>query len=294
MKNLKVLIVIIMVFGIYGCFEKKEEKNVAVKGVGWVVENMGENVVFSNTTGAYYNFWITYEGDVTFEEIEYIKVTCLNGSEDNGVYWNIDLDKENFKEETKTIGGWYRYWNSRNRNVLPIGRMEVELKTKNGIMAKYTKEIPAPGSISTNGKKYIYNSEDYSTNSEEYIPNLKRAIISSSTKDIVNKELVINYSVNDNRVYNGDIIFYDANKEYIGNTGMFLNVTTGVIKVESFYTNGNNNLLKIKESAINFKTGKSISDIARMNIVLNDGKQYEAEKKQYQYDCLSVSKSFYY
>lgn len=292
-KLVQIVLITVCIVVMNGCFEeKKEEKTIHLKSLGWVIENLDEGA-FGYEAGCYYNFWIHYEGEIELSEIEYAKVKILNNSSENGGFWTLNLIPKYFNKERKVVGGWTRNYLNSNRAILPIGKLEAEIKLKNGTVSKIEREVPAPGSLTSGNYKFVYNSEQYTSSQSEYVPNLKRAKATKASKSLVDEEVQIEYNVNDNKVFNGAVYFYDNFNNFVGAVDYFRDIKSQNVIVSSFDTTGINNILVLKKTDISFETGKEFKDIYKCYIILYDGKQY-LEEEYMKYDCSSVSSPIYF
>ena len=225
------------------------------------------------------------------EDIEYAYVIDPN----NNRYWSIQKDSGYFNKERKYIGGYTRFWNtyySFNGSVLPIGPIKFEVKIKNRDKATYNFTVPAPGSLTQDNYNFIYT-EDYTTSNSKYTPMIKRANITSKTKDSINKNITIKFTTTDGLFFSGWVWFFDNNREYVGKSPYFrtFSIDKNISKIinngTAIYTNGTENTLSISNSDITYATGFSFSDIQKFVVVLTDGKQYI--NTTHSYDCDSIS-----
>lgn len=288
-KKLNVMFFMIILLLFCGCFQKdKEEQNIKITNVGWVYENIGEG--FGEVKkGCYANFWISYEGEIEREDIDYVEICCINNSDFDGNYWRVSLSEEYFNKEAKRIGGWIRRYNGDNISVMPVGKFEIIIKLKNEDIITKEINITLPGKTTTDGKSYIYNQEDCFINFEEYEKNLNRAEITQKNINYFDENIKIEYNVNDTRVYNGEVIFYDADNNYVAKTSRFKNLSDNTLNVSSFYISGKNNCIEFSKDDIEFVTGKTFNSIEKCHIILYDGWQYGEYKKDNMFDYRSIS-----
>jgi hypothetical protein len=260
--------------------------------LGWLSENISTSVWTGHPAGqtAYYDFWIQYDGDFTFADLDYAYVYL-----DETRRWTINIDSRFFNGKEKYIGGRGRWYDDSNPNILPIGPLRIEVRLKNGESATYIADIPAPGSTTALGYSTIH-SEDVASPPASSAPMLPRATLGlNASLDVQTQSVSIPFSVNDGRVYNGRVFFRDASYNDIGLSPLFVNPQTGLpnsqyLGTTSFHTDGTTNTVTYSSSDIQFEAAKSFSDISSYYVVLNDGAQYGLQSNgSLMYDCLSFS-----
>lgn len=159
------------------------------------------------------------------------------------------------------IGGWGRWaWNG-NPNELPIGKLKVEVRLTDGTDVTYTAVIPAPGSQAADGYTTMY-SQDYSgIPPATSAPMVGRASISSGIA--TGSTVTLSFSVNDQKVYDGYVWFYDSSQKYIGISNEdFVDPSTGQATTQLegavLHTDGTANTLTLGSSDIDFISGASV------------------------------------
>ncbi len=240
------------------------DKSITITGLGWYIENIDSTFWTGTPLSAhcFYDFFIQYDGNISLGDIEYARVYVVS----DNYYWTIPLTPEYFNSQDKVIGGWYRFYDGTNGNILPIGDLRAVVKIKKGKTSSFVKTIPAPGSSTTNGKQYVYTPEDYSTGSSSYTPMIRRATIGIRTINIMTQAMEINFTVNDNLVYSGYVFLYDTNGDYVGYSKTFRDETNGSITSiinsgAGLYINGDNNKLTISNPDVTLMTGKTFNEI---------------------------------
>ncbi len=231
------------------------------------------------------NFFIYYDGDISASDIKSarIYVTAEN------YYWTLHPDKM-LDTEKKMIGGWFKFF-SNNPNVLPIGQLKAEIILNNGERSSLYKTIPAPGSTLTDDFSYVYTPEEISSYSQG-TPLIQRAVVGASTVQTSTQTLSINFSVNDNNVYNGIVLFYDANGSPVGYSAEEFrdhNSTSLSPIINSLNTDGSTNTITIQNSDIKYQNDATFNDISKYIVVLTDGSQYADQGLYSSYDCSSIS-----
>ena len=268
-------------------------KEIEISQIYWIYENVDYSYWSDGFTDAtcFAVFGIKYSGDnISYSDIEYAEYSF-----DNSKYWSFRLTEENIDSENKRINAsdvmHYDGDSPANGNVFYIGSMTFEVKLKNGHVATYDFTVPAPGSTSTDGNRYVYTEDYTGTVYSNYTPMIKRANILSQSKST---NISINFNTSDSLFYSGYVWFYDSSETYIGRTNYFRDYETGAIASfinsgSSLNTDGSNNVLDINSDYIIYNDGKSSTDfnsISQFRIVLTDGIQYSGSSAKY--DCRSI------
>jgi hypothetical protein len=293
-RNVSILLMsVITIIILVSCTSPSENLAIEITDIGWMYENI--DYLFwtspSYTASCYGQFFIYYTGS---------EITALNlqSVEMNHIYsgrtWNFNLDPSNIDITNHCIGvfpnRFYSSYLSSNGSVFPIGPFLFTIILTNGNECTFTFDAPAPGSLTSNSKQFIFN-EDYSgTIDSNYIQTIKKATIGTRTKDA--SSIQINFTINDPLFYNGFIWFYDNSNTYIGKTSYFRIIGTGALSTiinggSTLYTDGNNNVVNLQSSNITFFSGYSFSQITKFAIVLTDGAQYAGTN--HTYDCRSIT-----
>src|SRR6266540_275605 len=106
-----------LVVGCHGSDSGASRPTLTITGLGWYEESIDPSYWVSsppNGNTAFYDFWIHYDGDITFDDLQYARVYLPDGS-----YWNLARSADRLDVTNKTIGGWHR-WFGATPNVLPI------------------------------------------------------------------------------------------------------------------------------------------------------------------------------
>ena len=223
----------------------------------------------------------------------------------NGGYWLFDKQDEIDASFMTTDDGKKYIETSRmysddlsNGSVLPIGTYIVNVKFKDGSSDEYSQLVSAPGSTTTNGKEFVYteNYYLYYDPPDTHVALPSRATIVSAVYTEASSEITIEFTVQDDIIYNGLVIFYDSadpDPEYIAVSSLFRDSKTKEINTvlnggNSFHIDNNKNTVVLTEDNIKFEDGKAMNDIAQLRLSLRDGKQY-ANLEYADYDTYSVT-----
>jgi hypothetical protein len=264
--------------------------SITITGVTWVEENIDPSfwqTAPPNGQTAYYDFWIDYTGDIALGDIQYARVYGP------GVVWNIIYNSKLFSATSRQIGGYGRWYDAVNPNLLPIGPLQVEVKLNSGADARYALSVPAPAST-TAGSYTTMHTEDLLSPLATSAPMVKRATIgATNTLTASTQEIGITFSVDDASVYDGFVWFYDASKNYLGGFFYFRDPATGSVSPRlagsSFHVDGTSNTLTLQPNDLQLNTGASFGQIAQFGIGLTDGAQYVQTSGQLRRDCRSIS-----
>lgn len=283
MKN--IFIITLLSLLLFSCnMNEKEELTTEIDGVGWVLFNnpikdgdtTTESVVLS------INGHITNE--IQTEDITRIYIENIF----TGIYWDFTGDYiSDIYNESNNIFNCLIV-DSTHTDLIPIGDYKVKIELINGYTSEYTRNVPAPGESTPSTYNYVGN-EDYTGNiSRAHMP--KRADSITVSKDSDN--LDVTFSVDDDIIFNGYVLFYNSAGYYIGNSGTFKDYTTS--EISSFvnsgtvlYTDGQTNELVISLDDCYFESGYGLDDVAEICIILTDGEQYEGI--DITYDAMSYS-----
>ncbi len=265
--------------------------SVTITGLGWLEENIDLSFWQTPPPGGYtafYDFWIHYTGNITFADVQYARVYLPNGH-----YWTISRDSTFFDTTNQRIGGYGHWYESANPGVLPIGPLQVEVKLNDGVDATYTANIPAPGST-TAGSYTAMHTEDVLTPPLNSAPMVERATIgSTNTLTAATGVISITFSVNDPKVYDGFVWFYDAANAYLGGFFYFRNPSTGQVGSQlagaTLHTDGTTNTLTLQPGDLQLGAGTIVGQIASFRIGLTDGAQYPQGGSTLRRDCRSIS-----
>jgi hypothetical protein len=280
---------VLLVAGCDGSKSGGDRRTVTVTGLGWYEENIDPSFWTSappNANTAFYDFWIHYDGDIAFADLEYARVYLPDGSA-----WNIAVRPDHLDATNRKIGGWYR-WMGATPNVLPIGALRAEVKLTDGVVSSLLAYIPAPAS-STSGTYTTMHSEDATSPPLGSAPMVRRATLgATNTFTAATQTISLTFSIADAQVHNGWIWFYDATPSVVATSPYFADPATGAISPllagSILHKDGTTNTLTLSASDVNLVAGKSFDQITRFRVVLTDGAQYQPSA-QLRYDCRSIS-----
>ena len=253
------------------------------KASGWAIESIdpsfwtkrGDN---SNAT-ALRNFWIYASDPDGIEDIIYVSVTDPGGT--NWTLRDNDTGKDHYDDEGEFFGGWRRYYDTDQPNAVILGQYTVLVRDSAGNEVTDTISVNSPGTNS--GSDFIY-SENYTGLTSGSIEMLKRATIIDVMKG--QDDMTLQFQVDDSRVFNGFIWFYDDSTNYITWSGLIKNkVNEGV----GFFKDGTTNTLKIQSSDLELGDF-TFDNIKGIHLVLRDGIQFSP--KENVYDHRSVSQYY--
>jgi hypothetical protein len=261
-----------------------------VTGVGWYEENIDPSFLISpppNGNTAFFDFWLHYDGDIAFGDLQYARVYLPDGS-----FWNLAPTADFLDTTNKTIGGWRRWWWSASPHLLPIGPMRAEVKLKSGLDSSYSFSVPVPGS-STSGTYATMYTDDATSPSLASAPMVRRATPgATNTVTAATQTITITFSVVDTKVYDGWVWFYDTFHTYLGVSKYLTDPATGVasplLAGSVLHTDGTTNTLTLSASDVSLVSGKTFDQIAAARVVLTDGAQYTSTT-HLRYDCRSIS-----
>lgn len=272
--------------------------------VGWYIGNIPQNF-WSDGSGpsVVIDLFVSFkDANIEATDIETVEITnSLSPTRS----WSYAADRIADYFYTSQSSGKKRLafpglWTSSiaaNGSVAYLGTYTVEVKLKNGKRDTATLVTPAPSSLTASGYGYTYSPEDYvGTPPSDYVALPRRATIGAVALDATNNSLTLNFSVNDDKVYSGWILFFDANKEYLGAAGDFRDFSTDAVHPKlnnglEFHTDGVSNTLALTPTDIIISSDVSnfsLSMIKSFRIVLTDGKQYLGTDSSYDTYSLSL------
>jgi hypothetical protein len=274
----------------FGC-KPPGGSDITITYLGWYYENI--DLTFWDTAPgaqtAFYDFFVGYEGNIAFSDISSATVTAPGGGT-----WNVCPNSNFFDAQHKVIGGFGRFYDGSDPNVLPIGNFKAEVVLHDGTVARHTGRIPAPGSTTT-GTYTSMHSQD-GPSAADSAPMMLRATVSTATLHTTTKTVIIEFSVSDPLVYNGYVWFFDSSENYLGGFHYFRDPVTGVISPAlggNLFVNGTVNTLTLGSGDLTLAPGVSLADFfsnaAECVVVLTDGAQYGAGASHPRYDGQSIS-----
>jgi hypothetical protein len=188
-----------------------------------------------------------------------------------GHKWN-----QTIKYDRLRIGDWNKNFTpefSYNGSVLLIDKYNIEITTVGGKV--YKKEI-YPYKINKNipiQAEYIYSNEYSGKVTDKYIKALNRPIITSGS--LGGSEFEITFTINDKRVMNASVEFFDGNKERIGWSSLFYNEFSE--QTVPFLNNGNRmnidgkeNILKLRRDDYYLIDKREVREIRKIIIYVYD------------------------
>ena len=251
---------------------------ITIDEVDFLVENIHPSfwaeATDPDSARLYFDFFI-YVKDLknVINQIKQVRVYDMYDS-----YWTLDLNDDIDLEEGD-IGGYGR-WNdgvmTENGSLLAVKNLRVEIITNNDELITKEFSIPEPGTIDSFGKSFVYCETYRGRITGDHTLALKLGIINSAK--LSKNGFTAKFAVNDARVANGQFVFYDRNKDYVGETPFFLNKYSGeVIRSlnggKNFNTSGSNTM-QIETSQIQWDDGKGPADICYALLYLRDGRQF--------------------
>ncbi len=271
-------------------------KTLTITGLTWVEENIDPSFwttpPASPPQTAFYDFWIRYTGDIAFGDIQYARIYLPGGN-----YWNLVATSAHLDATNHTIGGWGRWYSSQHQNFLPIGPLQVEVKLNDGVDAKYTATIPAPGSTTAGAYAWMHPPEEVPSPPSDSAPMIGRATLGpTQTFTAATQTLTITFSVVDPNVYNGFVWLYDASLKYLGGFFYLRDGATGAasprLAGSTLYTDGTTNVLTLSAADVQLEAGATLGQIASLRVGLTDGAQYGPQPDGTpRRDCRSISEA---
>ena len=265
-----------------------DTQSISISGVGWYIENIDESF-WTTPPGAhaFFGFGIAYTGSaISASDLSSIEVAAPDAT-----VWTLGPADCTVDTQNKLIQLPALYKNS-TIDVLPIGTFTFRVTLKNGVTSTMNLLVPAPNNTTTGGFTSVHTEDVAGPAASTSL--VERA--TQGTHSLGAGTLSINFSVNDAKVYNGFIWFYDSTGSYVavtttrfrdastGNVLPMVNVGAGVL-----HTDGTSNAITVTDGDITYQTGRSFSDIQRFIIVLTDGAQYAAQGLYSACDCRSFA-----
>jgi hypothetical protein len=203
---------------------------------------------------------------------------------DSSVIREMKIYDKNGVNWTKTpevtpnyVGGWSRFRTadySVNYSVLSLSEYTIEITLTDGKVYRRKYDPPDPEIGVSNTKKYIYSADYKGRKDDEYVQCLPRAEIKES---IIEDDLIrLVFSVDDHRVNNGYVQFYDKDKKYLARVSQFKNaysleVAPYLNQGTALFVDGTDNKLSIAQRDLEFSKGRSFSEIKYAIVVLTNG-----------------------
>jgi hypothetical protein len=260
----------------------------SITRVGWYEENIDPTFWASphpSGQAAFYDFFIHYEGDVAFGDLQSVRIIAPDGH-----FWDILRDETFLDTTAKVIGGWRRWYGGPAPNLLPLGDMRARVTLVDGRVFEATRTIPAPGSTTavTSGTMHT---EDVAAPPVGSAPMVRRVSMwPGATLDVGAQTLSLAFSTTDPLAHGGWVWVYDAAGAFLGGSVPFRDPFTEVVAPQlggQFRTDGSANALVLQAADLRLVAGATFSQIDRVRVVVTDGAQHAALKIG-AYDCRSV------
>ncbi len=264
------------------------QKQVEIEDLGWVIKNDDPS---QDANGVSAFLWASINfADTGLEATDFASVRITSPT---GRTWADEASE--FVEWYDSEENWYPMGNMYSTSLdsgasVELGNYTVEVTLKNGNKAKKTLFVPAPGSRTTEGYEFAYT-EDYSgagNPPSNYVALPKRATVTNATLDAQASTLEVNFSVEDETVYDGWLRVYDEAGDHIGSSNFFRDYETGKLMEqlnggETLSTDGGANTLSLAASSeeLSFFGTATFVDIASVSVILTDGKQYADTEGRY-------------
>jgi hypothetical protein len=297
MRRLKsVSLFFLVVLVVLGCQQPGgHDTKITITYLGWYYENIDTSFWTtppSNGTTSFYDFFIHYDGDIGYGDIKSANVIAPDGN-----WWNVCPDSSFFYPQYKVIGGFGRWWDgSAALDLLPIGDFQVEVTLTNGSISRYTGRIPAPGSTTTGPYAWMHSQDAPSPPGNSAAMPVRATVPAGSTLTQSSQTISISFTVNDAKVYNGFVWFYDSSRNYLGEYSYFRDPATGAINAPLGTLNvaGGTNTLTLQAANLTYASGidaaQFFAQASRFMIVLTDGLQYGIQSSGVAtYDGQSIS-----
>jgi len=189
----------------------------------------------------------------------------------NGVNWTRSP-----KVTPNYVGDWSRSITSNysiNYSVLSLSEYTIEITMTDGRVYRRKYDPPDPEIGGTNTKKYIYSADYNGRKDDEYVQCLRRAEVKESA---IEDDLIrLVFSVDDHRVNNGYVTFYDKDKKYLAQAqfknAYSLEVAPYLNRGTALFIDGRDNELSIAQTDLAFSKDRSFSEIKYAVVVLTNG-----------------------
>jgi hypothetical protein len=262
---------------------------ISITNVGWLLDNIDPSYWSGTppTQHAFLNFDLGFAGDIlAASDIASVKVTAPNSW-----HWDESSSSLFVDLQNKRISLPYIWDGGYAPDRLQIGTYSSVVTLVNSQTSSTTLLVPAPNSTTTGTYTTVYT-EDIAAPADS-APLVRRATLGTHSNN--GTTLIINFTVNDSKVYNGYVWLYDASNAAVGYSkttfrdsanGNILPILNGG---GAYNTNGTTNTVTLTNADITYSSGKSYSDISKFIVVLTDGAQYAAPGRYSSYDCRSIS-----
>lgn len=256
------------------------KNSIEITSDGFYIENIDTGFWSSNPPSAtmFLTLFINYPANLDENDI-----SVVEASSPDEYVWKLYPDDLYIDTDYRYIK-LSRLWNDYDSARVNLGEWKVTLTLKDGSTGSCTIVVGEPNSATGPVSEYA-TSEMPGTNDVAAIsvPSINSAVYDSSSD-----KLTITFTVNDSRVRNGFIWFYDDFDEYVGNTDFFKN-ENGVLSsiFTSFKTDGTLNTATIALNDFDEKTISSLAEVKSFCIIVTDGAQYPDKYTYYDYRSIT-------
>jgi hypothetical protein len=206
------------------------------------------------------------------EEIEEIRIY-----DESRRFWTMSLDDHAVAGKSY-IGGYTRFRTdeySLNWSVMSLSVYRIELHLKNKRVYTHRYNPPDPDENGRDTKLFLYSADYAGRKDDSYIQTVARAVITEAKRD--GGIIAVTFAVDDERAGNGEIVFYNTEKKYAGETDRFRNIYSLETRPylnggTAFHVDGRDNRAVIGEEDIEFSEGRSFDEIeyAMISLACND------------------------
>jgi len=172
------------------------------------------------------------------------------------------------------LGSWGNFYSTRysfDGSVLPLGEYFIEISTTDGLVYRRGIRISDFSSHIAASDTFIYSAVYSGKVRQGYINSIARPIVTSFVAD--DEAVLIDFKVNDPRVRNAAIAFYDENKKYVGGYEYFYNSFSDQIRHEvnngeKIHIDGSINKISLESKDISFEANKNMGNIYQAIIIV--------------------------
>jgi hypothetical protein len=237
--------------------------------VQFIYEDIDPTYWTKPTTGSMFlDVFVFYQGAT----LDSSAVKEMRIYDNNGISWTKSPDVT-----PKYVGGWSRSKTAHysvNYSVLSLSEYTIEIAMADGSVYRRKYDPPDPEIGGSNTKKYVYSVDYKGKKDDEYVQGLRRPQIKES---IIENDLIrLVFSVDDHRVKNGYVEFYDKDKKYLARVPQFKNaysleIASYLNRGTDLFVDGTDNELTIAQTDLEFSRGRSFSEIKYAIVVLTNG-----------------------
>jgi hypothetical protein len=179
---------------------------------------------------------------------------------------------------------WHRFYTG-VLNRIPIGEYVIMAKDTSGNEVSTAFTFGEPGS--TTGTGFVY-SDEYDESKVDGKKMIERVVINNVIK--AEDTITVEFTIDDERVFNGRICFYDAGKNEMTRSGYIKNI---VNDGNGIYTDGSLNILVLQRENLDM-TADEWKNAAKLHFVVTDGEQFLPEENIYHHRSISALYIFEY